>query len=517
MRIVTLMSQTNLKFAPEKMRVLIVDDQDNMRKAMKRLVTSLGIVDIVEAYDGDEAIEECNKSPFDLVLCDLYMRKVDGLKVLDYMRSQPLANDTPFILITGEGSREDIVKAADKGANGYLLKPFQTKEFEDKVISILNTFHSPSELLFKIRNAEKHIFVRNYSDAIETLKEAINIDPQSVRAKYTLGLSLYKENKINEAAGIFKECISLSPTFYRSYAMLANIYLQQNKTDEAIIALKKELELHPKQPNRQTKVANLLIKSGLNEAAIDHLREALKDDSKYKPALLSMGIAFAEIDDLEKSIYYFKRIRRHYHDETKALNLAVKYCLDKNQTKKAEMFLRDELGRYKDRLDTRMALAKLYLKLERNEEAIELIKFVLQKDDKNIEALKTIGSIQLKNKNYQKAEKIYRKLYTIVPSDLGCLINLAEILLQLKKYQTCETVLMKAIRVNANNGRVLNIYGMLLLATGQFNKANLLLTKAKSFDPESERITQMIKESKILISNKRRSIGSQNTVKAVAS
>ena len=69
-----------------EIKAVIVDDQDPIRKAMKRILASMGIVNIIECFDGKEALKELSRHPdIDLILIDIYMRKVNGFDVLHYI------------------------------------------------------------------------------------------------------------------------------------------------------------------------------------------------------------------------------------------------------------------------------------------------------------------------------------------------------------------------------------------------------------------------------------------------
>ena len=67
----------NLPYKPQSLRVLIVDDHDPIRKAIKRILTAMKFVDITECFDGADAIQAMARRPFDLIICDLYMRNVN--------------------------------------------------------------------------------------------------------------------------------------------------------------------------------------------------------------------------------------------------------------------------------------------------------------------------------------------------------------------------------------------------------------------------------------------------------
>ena len=108
-------------------------------------------------------------------------------------------------------------------------------------------------------------------------------------------------------------------------------------------------------------------------AAIEHFRQALLENGKMRTALLGMGRCYVNLDNLEKAIYYFKRLRRHHPSSTKPLEAIVKYALEHDSPKQAEITLRNEKKSFPKRLDTYVVLAKFYAATNRNKEGVDQV------------------------------------------------------------------------------------------------------------------------------------------------
>lgn len=93
-----------------------------------------------------------------------------------------------------------------------------------------------------------------------------------------------------------------------------------------------------------------------------------------------MGRAYAANDNLEKSLYYFKRLRRHHPDNTKSLEAIVKYALEAESSRKAEIILVDEKKSFPNRLDTYLILSKLYCTEDDYDKALEVVAEALSKN-----------------------------------------------------------------------------------------------------------------------------------------
>ncbi len=108
------------------MRILIVEDSATMRQVLRFALTRLKNVEIVEAQDGLDGFRKLSADHFDLVLIDVNMPVMDGLKLIGLIRNDDDLHDIPIVVITTEGAEEDRARGISLGANEYLTKPLQT-------------------------------------------------------------------------------------------------------------------------------------------------------------------------------------------------------------------------------------------------------------------------------------------------------------------------------------------------------------------------------------------------------
>ena len=108
----------------EKIKVLIVDDQVTSRLLLSDALTQLGFKQITSAGDGQQGAQIMAQQPHHLVISDFNMPKMDGLGLLQVVRSNPATKKAAFIILTAQGDRALVQKAAQMGANNVLAKPF---------------------------------------------------------------------------------------------------------------------------------------------------------------------------------------------------------------------------------------------------------------------------------------------------------------------------------------------------------------------------------------------------------
>jgi two-component system chemotaxis response regulator CheY len=107
-------------------RVLVVEDSPTMRQLIVFALKRIRNIQIEEAGDGVGGLKKLSAQSFDLVVTDLNMPIMDGLKLVSLIRSDPQHKDLPIIVITTEGASEDRERALALGANEYITKPIQT-------------------------------------------------------------------------------------------------------------------------------------------------------------------------------------------------------------------------------------------------------------------------------------------------------------------------------------------------------------------------------------------------------
>jgi two-component system chemotaxis response regulator CheY len=103
--------------------ILTVDDSASMREMVRATLTSAGY-QVVEAVDGQEALDYARDNPCDLVISDVNMPRMDGITLVHELRSLPHYRLTPLLLLTTESSQEKKLEGKRAGATGWIVKPF---------------------------------------------------------------------------------------------------------------------------------------------------------------------------------------------------------------------------------------------------------------------------------------------------------------------------------------------------------------------------------------------------------
>lgn len=124
--------------ADKNMSILVVDDFPTMRRIVRSLLKELGFTNVEEAEDGQDALNKLKAGGFEFVVSDWNMPNLDGLEMLKQIRADDAMKDLPVLMVTAEAKKENIIAAAQAGANGYVVKPFTSATLEEKLNKIFD-------------------------------------------------------------------------------------------------------------------------------------------------------------------------------------------------------------------------------------------------------------------------------------------------------------------------------------------------------------------------------------------
>lgn len=122
----------------ETRKVMVVDDSSVMRQIIKNNLKQLGfeLGNLLDAEDGEEALNKINQGGIDLVISDWNMPKMTGIDLLRAVRADEVLKELPFLMVTSEADKEKIMEAVQAGVNQYIVKPFNANQLEEKVKKI---------------------------------------------------------------------------------------------------------------------------------------------------------------------------------------------------------------------------------------------------------------------------------------------------------------------------------------------------------------------------------------------
>lgn len=117
-------------------KIMIVDDSKSMRQMVTFTLESAGH-EVIEASDGNEALELAKQEAVDLVMTDVNMPNMDGVSLVKFLREMDEYNSVPILMLTTESDSEKKMEGRDAGATGWLIKPFHPDKLVDTIYKVL--------------------------------------------------------------------------------------------------------------------------------------------------------------------------------------------------------------------------------------------------------------------------------------------------------------------------------------------------------------------------------------------
>ncbi len=118
------------------MKVLIVDDFATMRRIVRNVLKQIGFTNMIEADNGKAALKVLKNENIDLILCDWNMPEMPGIDLLKTLKSDDELKDIPFVMVTAEAQKDNIIEAVKAGVSSYIVKPFTAETVSEKLNAI---------------------------------------------------------------------------------------------------------------------------------------------------------------------------------------------------------------------------------------------------------------------------------------------------------------------------------------------------------------------------------------------
>ena len=166
-------------------KILIIEDEEPIRRVLLRILTEEDpLYQVHEACDGKEGLKMINNNIYDLVLCDIKMPKIDGIEVLESIKSRN--NTLPFIMLTGHGNVSTAVEAMKLGAYDFISKPPDLNRLLNSVRHALENKNLVSENTILKKQVIKKYKIIGSSSAIKVINDLIDkVAPTDARVLIT--------------------------------------------------------------------------------------------------------------------------------------------------------------------------------------------------------------------------------------------------------------------------------------------------------------------------------------------
>ncbi|MBA3013478.1 MAG: response regulator [Proteobacteria bacterium] len=326
--------------------ILVVEDNAMMQKMITAMLEGLGFQKFTLAPNGKVAWQKLTTGePIHLIISDLNMPEMDGIELLEKVRSSEKFWDLPFVIITAEENQSQLFSSIEIEVDSYILKPFTPIKLEEEISRVLDKKFNPSPYTIALQEGRSLLAMgEDSATTMAAFKTAIRLQPLEADPYYFSAIIHDREGRHAEAKACLEKCILLKEAYPKAYDLMGLIFhREKNYTAERKI-LSRISELSPHKLERNLNLALASVKIGDQDGVRKCLKIAarrvnpddlatyerifkiyLEDPSmaaeaetvykKYidkkmnNPRLLNkFALHFKEIKDYERAIFFLERI-----------------------------------------------------------------------------------------------------------------------------------------------------------------------------------------------------------------
>ncbi|MBU1811152.1 MAG: tetratricopeptide repeat protein, partial [Candidatus Omnitrophica bacterium] len=337
-----------------------------------------------------------------------------------------------------------------------------------------------------------------YSEVIQALEKAIELNPNDAGAYNNLGRTYYELGRYSEAIQAYKKGIELDSKNAIAYNNLGSAYFNLEDYSQAIQAYKKAVELNPSDAEAHYNLGNAYSKLGRYSEAIKALEKAVELNPKYADAYYNLGYAYYELGrypEAREILIKLEEVAPNYYDTSALLKLIDEAIGQKEKDKGDLPYLGEEsqailLGLEKavesnpSDAKAHYKLGNAYYKLGRYPQAIQSYKKVIELDPKNINVYIFLGFLYYESEKYSQAILAYEKAIELDFMSAKPYFGLGIIYFDLGEYSQAIQVYKKAIELDPKLAIAYNNLGNAYARLEEYSQAIPAYKKAIELEPK---------------------------------
>ncbi|MFW7377630.1 MAG: tetratricopeptide repeat protein [Oligoflexus sp.] len=353
--------------------LMIIEPSVNYRNSLKGFLTNMKISDfrfVSSVRDAQIAMLTCDVG---LIICEWQLQGTNGIQFCRDLKRNKTYQTTPFLLLSVENLRKDVILASEVGIDGYLLKPFSYEEFRDAIRLVVRTKKAPSQINALIDEGLNYLANGNLGDAEVVFQQALAANPMSARAFCGLAHVASARGRIRRAISLYKSALEVNPDYVEGLKCLLELCLEHESVDEWLPLAGKAHELSPENPKYTLILARAMLELQKYDDSEKFFKRTIRLSPRLAEAYKGLGKLYLIQDDYDSAMKHFK----------KALDFD-----------KSDISLLNSLG-------------LTYVKMGKYEEGIEKYLSALQMDPSDYRILFNMGYAKEKVGDLEKARHYY--------------------------------------------------------------------------------------------------------------
>lgn len=290
------LSKELLEFLDETF-ILVVEPNMNYRSTLKGFLVKLGVKDFRLVGSVAEAKREMLTKKIGLFIVEWQLPEKNGLEFCRELRKDKRSKTTPFLLISTENLRDDVILASEGGVSAYLLKPFSFQDFCDQIRLIVESEKNPSQLQSLLERADEYCDQKEFWVAEALYKEALLLKPKSARATCGLGRIELANDNVAKAVALFQQALVHNPEYVDAYKYLLKVAEDQ---DDGLAILQMAMILHkisPENPKYPLLIASAHMETGNLEESEAYFKRSVRLSPTLAAGYRGLGTVYLKLKD----------------------------------------------------------------------------------------------------------------------------------------------------------------------------------------------------------------------------
>jgi tetratricopeptide (TPR) repeat protein len=367
-------SQKLIEFLSGK-TILIVEPSMNYRTSIKQFLVNLKAPDVKIVGNIADAKRAMLTTRIGLFIVEWGLEDTNGLQYCRELRRNPQYINTPFLLLSVENLKQDVILASEVRIDGYLLKPFSYEDFCNQIQTILRNFATPGRVNALLDIADEKLTRGDIPGATTNLEKALELKPSSARALVSLAKIELDRGDSKKAKEYLESAISSNHEYIDAYRLRLEISIAETDKPSIIETAMFLHSLSPENPRYTLILAKTHLDLRQIEGSEQFFRKTIGLSPMLAEAYQGLGNVFMLKSEYEKAMKNFK----------KALDLD------------------------KDDISTLNSLGLALIRMGQYDNGIQKYMMALKIDPYDFRVLFNIGHAYEKKNNLQKAKWYYQQ------------------------------------------------------------------------------------------------------------
>lgn len=325
--------------------VMVVEPSSNYRTSIKQFLTNLKVKNMKLVGTVAEARRDMLTNKIGLFIVEWGLDEINGLQFCRALRKEPGYKDAPFLLLSTENLKQDVILASEVKIDGYLLKPFSYEDFCTQIQTIMKNITNPSRGSNILDLAEEKIQRGELDQAEVLLAEAETLRGRSARGLTMQARLLHKRGDPKGAMAQLKEATRINPDYIEAYRSMLEIAESTGDRTGIIQAASVLNSLSPENPRYTLVLAKTYLELSHFEGSEQFFKKTLSLSPKLAEAYKGLGNVHLAQDEYEKALKNFKKALDLDSEDISTLNsLGTTYV---------------RMGQYKEGIDKYLIALKL--------------------------------------------------------------------------------------------------------------------------------------------------------------